>query len=140
MKHLDAAHLVVGAETNLSRKPPASNMPLLKKLIPDPGKQTLESHAVPSLRNIIMVDNSAGRVDVGSVRCVTPYERVVEDGGSGRALNARHLSPDEIVNIQFTSGTTSMPKAASLTHRSILNNGNSIGVSACHTADREPDD
>lgn len=37
------------------------------------------------------------------------------------------LDPDEVVNIQFTSGTTSAPKAACLSHHSILNNGNSIG-------------
>ncbi|KAI5856474.1 long-chain-fatty-acid-CoA ligase [Tricharina praecox] len=37
------------------------------------------------------------------------------------------LSPDDVVNIQFTSGTTSTPKAACLTHKSILNNGKAIG-------------
>ncbi|PHH79831.1 hypothetical protein CDD80_3692 [Ophiocordyceps camponoti-rufipedis] len=36
------------------------------------------------------------------------------------------LSPSSITNIQFTSGTTSTPKAAQLSHRSILNNGNLI--------------
>ena len=39
----------------------------------------------------------------------------------------QELHRDDIVNIQFTSGTTSAPKAACLTHRSILNNGHSIG-------------
>ncbi|RDA95326.1 hypothetical protein CP533_3443 [Ophiocordyceps camponoti-saundersi (nom. inval.)] len=33
------------------------------------------------------------------------------------------LSPDDIINIQFTSGTTATPKAAQLSHLSILNNG-----------------
>ena len=37
------------------------------------------------------------------------------------------LDPSEIINIQFTSGTTSSPKAACLTHTSILNNGFFIG-------------
>ena len=32
------------------------------------------------------------------------------------------LSPDEPINIQFTSGTTGSPKGATLTHRNILNN------------------
>lgn len=45
----------------------------------------------------------------------------------GHALPRQDLSPHEIVNIQFTSGTTAMPKAASLSHRSILNNGSQIG-------------
>lgn len=33
------------------------------------------------------------------------------------------LAPDEAINIQFTSGTTGLPKGATLTHRNILNNG-----------------
>jgi fatty-acyl-CoA synthase len=33
------------------------------------------------------------------------------------------LSPDDAINIQFTSGTTGFPKGATLTHRNILNNG-----------------
>eukprot|EP01135_Chromosphaera_perkinsii_P009932 Nk52_evm25s1967 gene=Nk52_evmTU25s1967 len=43
----------------------------------------------------------------------------------GRAFN--DISHDDIVNIQFTSGTTGPPKAASLTHKNILNNGYFIG-------------
>ncbi len=37
------------------------------------------------------------------------------------------LQFDDIINIQFTSGTTGSPKGASLTHHNILNNGFFIG-------------
>lgn len=50
-------------------------------------------------------------------------------------LPDQNLDPNEVVNIQFTSGTTSMPKAAMLTHRNILNNGHSIGSRMLLTPD-----
>ncbi|MEA4911463.1 MAG: AMP-binding protein [Oscillospiraceae bacterium] len=37
------------------------------------------------------------------------------------------LSPDDVVNMQYTSGTTGFPKGVMLTHKNILNNGRSIG-------------
>jgi acyl-CoA synthetase (AMP-forming)/AMP-acid ligase II len=130
LSHLDATHLIISAETNLPRKAPRSNVALLKSIIPNLHGNILESEVLPSLLNVILVDNSDGRFEseVGQrLQTTTNYEDVLEDGGPGLPLNDQALKPDEIVNIQFTSGTTSMPKAAMLSHRSILNNGNSIG-------------
>ncbi|MEG3093026.1 AMP-binding protein [Sphingomonas sp. PB1R3] len=39
------------------------------------------------------------------------------------AVAAAGLDADDAINIQFTSGTTGLPKGATLTHRNILNNG-----------------
>ena len=43
------------------------------------------------------------------------------------------LSPDEAINIQYTSGTTGFPKGATLTHRNILNNGFFVGEACAYT-------
>ncbi|KAF2714481.1 acyl-CoA synthetase/AMP-acid ligase-like protein II [Pleomassaria siparia CBS 279.74] len=127
LNHLAASHLIIGAELNLPRKEPRSNIPLLTHLVPNLEGSTLESELVPSLQKVIIVNNSAGRIDTEEYRSTARYEDVIEDGGRGLALPDQGLDPQDIVTIQFTSGTTSMPKAACLSHRSILNNGNSIG-------------
>ena len=96
-------------------------------MIPDLGCNKVQSELVPSLKQVILVDNSTGRVDTTPLKCTTTFEVVLEDGNPEQPLPSQKLHPDDVVNIQFTSGTTSMPKAASLSHRSILNNGKSIG-------------
>lgn len=127
LNHLTASHLIIGAETNLPRKEPRSNIPLLTHLAPNLQGSKLETELAPSLQNIVIVNNSLGRISTEAYKGTTRYEDVLEDGDGKLAVRDDGLDPNDIVNIQFTSGTTSMPKAACLSHRSILNNGNSIG-------------
>lgn len=127
LNHLSSTHLIIGTETNLPYKPPRSNVSLLHGLVPDLSTSTLSSEAIPSLKNIILEDNSAGRIDPTTLRATTPWSSISQDTDTSPPTPTAPLSTTDLVNIQFTSGTTSMPKAACLSHRSILNNGNQIG-------------
>ncbi|GAA1602584.1 AMP-binding protein [Streptomyces globosus] len=52
------------------------------------------------------------------------------------ARAAAELSPDDPINIQYTSGTTGFPKGATLSHHNILNNGYFVGE-LCHYTEQD---
>lgn len=124
---LSASHLVIGTETNLPYKPPRSNVSILESVVADLHSNKVESADIPSLRHVVLLDNSSGRVDVSGYKALTPFSQLMNDSDNSHVKISETLSNHDIVNIQFTSGTTSSPKAACLSHRSILNNGNQIG-------------
>lgn len=130
LRHLAVGVLVIGAVTDTAYRPGRgrSNEALLTQLAGgDLRGGALACPDVPSLQKVLVVDNRAShpavRFDLDACRRVlTPYRHLL-DGADRPVTPSAPLAPDDTINIQFTSGTTSTPKAAQLTHAGILNNG-----------------
>jgi fatty-acyl-CoA synthase len=93
--------------------------------LPDSFPGALQAQKVPTLRAAIKIGGGArpGWFDIGDLPGLVEdahYERLAEIAG--------RLDPRDAINIQFTSGTTGLPKGATLTHRNILNNGYFVGL------------
>lgn len=100
---------------------------MLQSLIPEleaaaPGR--LECAAFPELRLLVQLGAAppAGALSFADLQAAGHDldESVMEAVG-------RTLDPDDVFNIQFTSGTTGTPKGAALTHFNIVNNGYFVG-------------
>jgi fatty-acyl-CoA synthase len=80
---------------------------------------------VPSLERTIFLDSADWEDLLAAADRVTPEQL---------ARVAAELSPDDPINIQYTSGTTGFPKGATLSHVNILNNGFFVGEMCRYTA------
>ena len=93
----------------------------------------LHCKKLPFLRNVITV----GFVQQG---CLTFEEAMKRaDSVPVETLNAmtQSVKPDDVCNMQYTSGTTGFPKGVMLTHYNVVNDGKCIGDRmGLSTADR----
>ena len=80
----------------------------------------LSLSALPSLRSLIVIGDEpvAGMFRFDGIAGMAPA-----DAAEQLEAQARLNQPDDAINIQFTSGTTGMPKGATLTHFNVINNG-----------------
>lgn len=100
---------------------------IMQELCPElksttPGSP-LYSKKLPFLRNIVTVgfdmEGCLNWNDMLKRSTLVPREEVLR--------RASQVKPDDVCNMQYTSGTTGFPKGVMLTHRNIVNNGKIIG-------------
>ena len=100
---------------------------IIQQLCPElstltPGKP-LYAKNLPFLRNVVTVGFSMPG-------CLTWEQMLSRSSMIPREEVRRRASlvkPDDVCNMQYTSGTTGFPKGVMLTHRNIVNNGKTIG-------------
>ncbi|APG26086.1 MAG: AMP-binding protein [Syntrophotalea acetylenica] len=90
----------------------------------DAGPGQLCSERLPFLKHVVFL----GDRQFPGMRCWSEMESLGRDIEDAQlAAIASSLDEHEVINMQYTSGTTGFPKGVMLTHHNIVNNGFNIG-------------
>src|SRR5882724_3103394 len=99
---------------------------MLRALAPelDGGAEELICAKLPALRRVITLGDS---VHAGCIPFASVAARATQADRAALEKAAADIQMDDPVNIQFTSGTTGLPKGATLSHHNLLNNAYFVG-------------
>ena len=126
-------HTLVMIESNID----SNYAQIINELCPElasskPG-EPLHCKKLPFLRNVITVDFRMP----GCLTFEEAFERAELVPREEIRRMAARVRPNDVCNMQYTSGTTGFPKGVMLTHYNVVNNGKCIGDRmGLSTADR----
>ncbi|WP_077596585.1 AMP-binding protein [Oceanobacillus kimchii] len=87
----------------------------------EPGE--LKSERLPLLKNVVIMGEKRYP---GTFLWNDIIEKAVEITHEELVTQSQNLDPNDVINMQYTSGTTGFPKGVMLTHRNLTNNGYNI--------------
>jgi len=108
---------------------------MVNELVPelkDSERGHLRSGRFPCLRNVVFLGPQKHRGMFNTAEVLLLGEHTEDARLREAAATLRH---DDVVNMQYTSGTTGFPKGVMLTHHNVVNNGFAIGECMRFTPD-----
>lgn len=122
LEQSDATTLILGEEFK-----GANYIDILNTVCPElatADKGDIISEKLPHFKRVIVMNSN----NYPGIYTWDEFEAFAENvSDSEYEERFRSMDPDDVINIQYTSGTTGFPKGVMLTHLNVVNNGKLIG-------------